>query len=148
MPLTTLSKVCGSKSQSVYPVGDNSPGDSTDELDGVLEFARKGEATAERFGEFCRVNLCMESWDFIVEVVHYETVSPMLFFIVDSLAGYAGSPVPSLVVLVLGWYFAVKIFSMYRHDKYTVFRGYRARPDRGWRGRGALFVALGRYKVK
>lgn len=34
----------------------------------------KGGPISDKFGLFCRANLCMESWDFIVEAVHYENM--------------------------------------------------------------------------
>ncbi|CAN0140651.1 unnamed protein product, partial [Scytosiphon promiscuus] len=38
----------------------------------VLKLARNGGAMGARFAEFARANLCMESWDFIVDAVRYE----------------------------------------------------------------------------
>lgn len=45
----------------------------TPDLDDVLTMAKKGGQNADEFGGFCQKHLCMESWDFIVDVVHYET---------------------------------------------------------------------------
>lgn len=42
---------------------------------GVLDFAGTGGMAEVRFGQFCLEHLCMESWDFIVEVALYEAVS-------------------------------------------------------------------------
>lgn len=40
---------------------------------GLLALATKGGKTAELFRDFCRRNLTMESWYFIIAVLHYET---------------------------------------------------------------------------
>lgn len=39
---------------------------------GVCDFAHEGGELAKMFGDFCRKNLCMESWDFIMDSVAYE----------------------------------------------------------------------------
>lgn len=41
---------------------------------GVLEIARKGGEMGELLEKFCREHLCLESWDFIVDVCKYETL--------------------------------------------------------------------------
>lgn len=53
----------------IDPVLKVSPG-----TDDVLTLARKGEAMGQRFAQFVREHLCMESWDFIVDAVHYGKV--------------------------------------------------------------------------
>lgn len=40
----------------------------------VLALARGGGEFADRFGQFCQEFLCMESWNFIVHAVRFETV--------------------------------------------------------------------------
>lgn len=45
----------------------------TSDLGGVLALAVKGGADANAFGQFCQKHLCMESWEFIIDVVRYET---------------------------------------------------------------------------
>lgn len=45
-----------------------------DDPDGVVDLAREGGVTAELFGRFCRNNLCMKSWDFVVAAVQYDMV--------------------------------------------------------------------------
>lgn len=47
------------------------------DLGGSLCLARNGGKTAKRFGKFCQKSLCMESWDFVLDAVNYETVSPV-----------------------------------------------------------------------
>lgn len=55
----------------VVPIeGPTSPSVRSNE--GVLDFAREGGEIAELFGDFCRQNLCMESWDFLVDSVAYK----------------------------------------------------------------------------
>lgn len=39
---------------------------------GVLDYAKEGGEVAEMFGEFCKQNLCMESWDFIMVSIAYK----------------------------------------------------------------------------
>lgn len=38
----------------------------------VYYYAQEGGEVAELFGEFCRKNLCMESWDFVLDSVAYK----------------------------------------------------------------------------
>lgn len=40
----------------------------------LLTLARGGGALGERFAQFTRENLCMESWDFIVDAIRYQKV--------------------------------------------------------------------------
>lgn len=39
---------------------------------GVLEYAREDGAVASLFKAFCKDNLCMDSWEFIVDAAAYE----------------------------------------------------------------------------
>lgn len=48
---------------------------SVDDKEGVYDFAQEGGEVAEIFGEFCRKNLCMESWEFIRDSVVYKVPS-------------------------------------------------------------------------
>lgn len=79
VPLVSYSKCQGYRVDKalVIPVEDSTP---AYEMDGVLAMASKGGDMCNRFESFCRENLCMESWYFIVDVVLYEMVSsPYLF---------------------------------------------------------------------
>ncbi|CAM9364184.1 unnamed protein product [Hapterophycus canaliculatus] len=61
--------------RAVVPV-ENDPGvGGTSGTDELLAFARKGGAMSDRFAQYARENLCMESWGFIVDAVRYEKVS-------------------------------------------------------------------------
>lgn len=62
----------------VVPVEDTKP---TYEMDGVLALASKGGDVCRRFEHFCRENLCMESWYFVVDAVLYEMVSPPYYLV-------------------------------------------------------------------
>lgn len=57
---------------AVVPVEDGAHAEVVG-IDSVLTLARNCGEMGELFGRFCRTNLCMESWDFIVDVIHYET---------------------------------------------------------------------------
>eukprot|EP00752_Nemacystus_decipiens_P012857 g11384.t1 len=60
----------------VVPVDDgraSSRGQLIPDADCVIDFACKGGVLAKLFGQFCERNLCSESWEFVVEAVHYET---------------------------------------------------------------------------
>lgn len=57
---------------SVIPVDDGVIEQVVSDVDGVLTLATAGGEIAEEFERFCRENLCMESWDFIVDVVRYQ----------------------------------------------------------------------------
>lgn len=48
---------------------------TSDDVEGSLCLIKKGGKTANRFGKFCQKNLCMESWDFVLDAVNYEMVS-------------------------------------------------------------------------
>ena len=37
--------------------------------EGVLDYAQEGGDVAELFGDFCRQNLCMENWEFIMDAM-------------------------------------------------------------------------------
>lgn len=67
----------GWRKQAVIPVADDS---DVADMDGVHALATKGGEMAQRFGRFVQENLCMESWDFIVDAVQYETVSAWICF--------------------------------------------------------------------
>lgn len=41
---------------------------------GVIDYAREGGVPAELFGAYCDINLCSESWEFVLVAVHYEMV--------------------------------------------------------------------------
>ncbi|CAB1107996.1 unnamed protein product [Ectocarpus sp. CCAP 1310/34] len=60
---------------TVVPV-DETVAVSALDVDGVVGLASSGGEMAEQFGKFCRENLCMESWDFLVDVVRYERMAP------------------------------------------------------------------------
>lgn len=61
----------------VVPMEENQTAYTTD---GVLDLASKyGEAT-ERFEQFCRENLCLESWFFTVDTVLYQRVSWYIYY--------------------------------------------------------------------
>ncbi|CAM9499242.1 unnamed protein product [Ectocarpus sp. 8 AP-2014] len=62
---------------TVVPVEEVFTVQASDEC-GVLRLASGGGELAEQFGIFCRENLCMESWDFLVDVVRYERIAPSL----------------------------------------------------------------------
>lgn len=74
IPLGAYEKWFGESKAAILPVeeGDDIPMEPISDTDGVLEIASKGGISSDRFGEFCRKNLCMESWDFIVEAVQYQ----------------------------------------------------------------------------
>lgn len=46
--------------------------ETASDVGGLLALATKGGEMAELFGNFCRRNLTLESWDFIVAALHYE----------------------------------------------------------------------------
>ena len=75
IPLSKHGKWCtGSKEGAVIPV-PGLPfvgGTSLGANQGVLFFARQGGVLCEKFDAFVQENLCMESWDFIIEGVAYE----------------------------------------------------------------------------
>ncbi|CAN0314603.1 unnamed protein product [Ectocarpus sp. 6 AP-2014] len=73
VPLLAHYKEYGWVNPSVLPVEDEPS--SNDDVDGVHALAVKGGDMAERFGRFVQENLCMESWDFIVDAVKYEMES-------------------------------------------------------------------------
>lgn len=52
-----------------------------DDYPGVYKIAKMGGDVAQRFQRFVQENLCMESWEFIVDAVNYEmvSVSPCFF---------------------------------------------------------------------
>ncbi|CAN0184313.1 unnamed protein product, partial [Ectocarpus sp. 4 AP-2014] len=62
---------------TVVPVEDVFTVQASEECD-LLRLASGGGELAQQFGEFCRENLCMESWDFLVDVVSYERIAPSL----------------------------------------------------------------------
>ncbi|CAM9557458.1 unnamed protein product [Ascophyllum nodosum] len=77
IPLSKHGKWCtGSKEGAVIPV-PGLPfvgGTSLGANQGVLFFARQGGVLCEKFDAFVQENLCMESWDFIIEGVAYEAL--------------------------------------------------------------------------
>lgn len=68
---------CASKYDVVPVEATSSERDTISATAGVVDFAREGGTTAELFEKFCQSSLCMESWDFIVDAVHYEMVEKM-----------------------------------------------------------------------
>ncbi|CAB1110052.1 unnamed protein product [Ectocarpus sp. CCAP 1310/34] len=60
---------------TVVPV-DETVAVSALDVDGVVGLASSVGEMAEQFGKFCRENLCMESWDLLVDVVRYERMVP------------------------------------------------------------------------
>ncbi|CAM9668711.1 unnamed protein product, partial [Ectocarpus fasciculatus] len=62
---------------TVVPVEDILVVPASDVCD-VLRLASSGGELAQQFGNFCRENLCMESWDFLVDVVRYERIARSL----------------------------------------------------------------------
>ena len=55
----------------VVPIEDpKSP--SVRDKKGVLDYAKEGGEVSDMFGDFCRQNLCMESWEFIMDSVAYK----------------------------------------------------------------------------
>lgn len=56
----------------VVPVEENS---TESAMDGVLALASKRDEVSESFEQFCRENLCLESWYFTVDAVLYQRVS-------------------------------------------------------------------------
>lgn len=73
VPLLAHYKEYGWVKPSVLPVEDETS--SNEDVDGVHALAVKGGDMADRFGRFVQENLCMESWDFILDAVKYEMVS-------------------------------------------------------------------------
>ncbi|CAM9190565.1 unnamed protein product [Ectocarpus fasciculatus] len=41
-------------------------------VEGVLELVRNGGDMGDRFEHYCKTNLCLESWDFLVDAALYE----------------------------------------------------------------------------
>ncbi|CAM9794056.1 unnamed protein product [Pylaiella littoralis] len=68
-PLVTHFKNNGWTKKVLVPVEEDL---GIDDLPGVHELAKQGGEMAQRFGRFVQENLCMESWDFIVDAVQYE----------------------------------------------------------------------------
>ncbi|CAM9577281.1 unnamed protein product [Scytosiphon promiscuus] len=60
---------------AVCPIENDAEIGATPGTDDVLTLARKGGAMSHRFAQFVRENLCMESWDFVVDAVRYEQES-------------------------------------------------------------------------
>lgn len=71
-PLWAHYKCHGWTRQPVVPVQEDP---DTANLPGVHELAKQGGDLSQRFGRFVQENLCMESWDFILDAVQYEMVS-------------------------------------------------------------------------
>ncbi|CAN0051108.1 unnamed protein product, partial [Ectocarpus fasciculatus] len=59
---------------AVAPVEDSTYSEKMPGVEGMLALVREGGDMRERFERFCRTNLCMESWDFIIDAAHYEVV--------------------------------------------------------------------------
>lgn len=57
---------------SVIPVDDIADAEAVTGVEGVLALARAGGEMGKRFEDVCRTNRCMESWDFVVDVLRYE----------------------------------------------------------------------------
>lgn len=55
----------------VLPVEGKTSGRDGDK-EGVYDYAQEGGEIAELFGDFCRKNLCMEGWDFIMDAMAYK----------------------------------------------------------------------------
>ncbi|CAM9428542.1 unnamed protein product [Ectocarpus sp. 12 AP-2014] len=43
-------------------------------VEGVLALVREGGDMSKRFEHYCKTNLCLESWDFLVETAFYELI--------------------------------------------------------------------------
>ncbi|CAM9490047.1 unnamed protein product [Ectocarpus sp. 6 AP-2014] len=41
-------------------------------VEGVLALVREGGDMSKRFEHYCKTNLCLESWDFLVDTTLYE----------------------------------------------------------------------------
>ncbi|CAN0076887.1 unnamed protein product, partial [Ectocarpus sp. 13 AM-2016] len=41
-------------------------------VEGVLALVREGGDMGQRFEHYCKTNLCLESWDFLVDAAFYE----------------------------------------------------------------------------
>ncbi|CAM9428613.1 unnamed protein product, partial [Ectocarpus sp. 12 AP-2014] len=41
-------------------------------VEGVLALVREGGDMSKRFEHYCKTNLCLESWDFLVDAAFYE----------------------------------------------------------------------------
>eukprot|EP00904_Undaria_pinnatifida_P000034 jgi/Undpi1/10030/HiC_scaffold_28.g12484.m1 len=74
VPVGEYHGVCGAKKMCVVPI-ESSTTRSVDDHEGVLDYAEEGGEVAEVFGDFCRQSLCMESWDFIMDVVAYKKLT-------------------------------------------------------------------------
>ncbi len=62
----------GLAKRGVLPVELNPNVDAMSDVAGSLTIARAGGEMGKLFEEFCRRHLCMESWNFIVDVCKYE----------------------------------------------------------------------------
>lgn len=71
VPLVSYQKSARTTSV-VVPVECGSDVEMVSSMAGALPIARAGGEMGDLFGQFCRKHLCMESWDFIVEVCKYE----------------------------------------------------------------------------
>lgn len=71
LPVAVNEKWCGAANSAVAPGGGYLEGSLT-EASGVLGIARGGGGIAKRFGNFCKSALCLESWEFILDVVDYQ----------------------------------------------------------------------------
>lgn len=69
-PLAAHFKQHGWTKQAVIPLEED-----VNDFPGLHEIAKTGGEMAQRFGRFVQENLCMESWDFILDAVQYEMVS-------------------------------------------------------------------------
>lgn len=60
----------------IVPVELNFDSENTsDDVEGSLLLAKNGGNNANLFGKLCQKSLCMESWDFVLDAINYETVS-------------------------------------------------------------------------
>ncbi|CAM9677161.1 unnamed protein product [Ectocarpus fasciculatus] len=57
---------------AVVPVEDGGFLEEMPGVEGVLELVRNGGDMGDRFEHYCKTNLCLESWDFLVDAALYE----------------------------------------------------------------------------
>lgn len=98
------------------------------DVKGVLEIANSPGEMRKRFESFVMKNLCMESWDFIMESVSYGNVSERL-------------PSPSLVILLVGVAVVVDVvvvvFAFHYSEPFPILSSYGT-PQSDVRGRRAI----------
>ncbi|CAM9830632.1 unnamed protein product, partial [Ectocarpus sp. 12 AP-2014] len=57
---------------AVVPVEDGAYLEEMSGVEGVLALVREGGDMSKRFEHYCKTNLCLESWDFLVDAAFYE----------------------------------------------------------------------------